>query len=266
VLDVRTNVVQQTDWLQRNKPRYLMTYPSLLRALAEHALETQQVLSFDYVFTIGEVLSPDVRKSTQRAFGARVFDRYGAAEIGHLATECPDCGQYHVSAEAVLMEVLRDDGMPAAAGEIGRVVLTSFYNYAMPFIRYAIGDFAQVGVQGACFRTLPALRRVTGRSRNIFTLPDGSRVWPDTRTVDMQAFLGFRQVQVVQTAPAEIAVRYVPDNSGKTPDETGLQDYFRSVLHPKLSVRAQAVERIERLPSYKFEDYVSLVHSDGARP
>jgi phenylacetate-CoA ligase len=262
VLDVRTNVEQQIDWLRRRKPRYLMTYPSLLRALAEHVIEAGNIaISFDLVFTVGEILSPDVRARAQRAFGARVLDRYGATEAGHLATECPDCGQYHVSAESALVEVLREDGSSASPGETGRVVVTPFYNFAMPLIRYEIGDFAEVGMSGACLRTLPSLRRVLGRERNMFLLPDGGRVWPDTRTIEMQKFLGFQQIQVVQIAPAEIEVRYVSDGSGRQPDQTGLQDYFRSVLHPELQVHAIAVDAIARLPSGKFEDYVSLVHS-----
>jgi phenylacetate-CoA ligase len=265
MLDVRTSVEQQIDWLQRKKPRYYLTYPSLLRAQAEHLLEARQALSFDLLFTTGEALSPEVRQKAQRAFGARIYDRYGATEIGHLATECPTCGQYHVSAEASLVEVLRDDGTTAAPGETGRVVVTSFYNYAMPFIRYAIGDFAEVGVPGACYLTLPSLRRIIGRERNVFTLPDGSRVWPNTLTIDMQAYLGFRQIQVVQITKTDIEVRYVPDDAKREPDDTGLQDYFRSVLHPDLIVRSRAVERIERLPSHKFEDYVSLVQNDGPR-
>lgn len=266
ILDVRTSVEQQIDWLQRKKPRYYLTYPSLLRAQAEYLLESRRALTFELLFTTGEVLSPEVRQKAQRAFGARIYDRYGATEIGHLATECPTCGQYHVSAETTLVEILRDDGTPAAPGETGRVVLTSFYNYAMPFIRYAIGDFAEVGMPGACYLTLPALRRIIGRERHIFTLPDGSRVWPNTLTIDMQAHLGFRQIQVVQTTRTDIEVRYVPDDTGREPDDNGLQSYFRSVLHPGLSVRSRAVERIERLPSHKFEDYVSLVQNDGPRP
>ena len=35
-----------------------------------------------------------------------------------------------------------DDGQDVAPGGLGRVLLTSLYNYSMPFIRYAIGDVA----------------------------------------------------------------------------------------------------------------------------
>jgi len=106
---------------------------------------------------------------------------------------------------------------------------------------------------------LPTLNRVFGRTRNLFRLPDGSRVWPDTRARDMLRYIGFTQVQVVQTALESIEVRYVADSSGRTPDSAGLQDYFRSVLHPSLNVSAAPVAQIARSPSGKFDDYLSLV-------
>lgn len=170
VLDSRTEAKQQIDWMQRVKPRYLVTYPSLLLKLAEYLLSEGRVFSLDHVLTIGEPLTADVRDKTQRTFGARVFDRYGAQEIGHLAAECPDCRQYHVSSESVLVEVLRDDRTPAAPGQVGKLVVTSLYNYAMPFIRYELDDFAEVGIPGVCIRTLPALRRIFGHARRVSAL------------------------------------------------------------------------------------------------
>ena len=92
-LDLRASIEQQIDWLQRTKPRYLFAHPSLLRELAEFVLASGRIgLWFDKVIATGEPLLPDTRMKTQKAFGARVFDRYGAQEIGHLAGECPSCG------------------------------------------------------------------------------------------------------------------------------------------------------------------------------
>lgn len=167
-LDLRASLQQQIDWLQRKKPRYLFACPSLLHVLAEFVLESGRIgLWFDKIVATGEPLTPDTRTKTQKAFGARVFDRYGAQEIGHLAGECPSCGQYHVSAESVLMEILDEDGAPTKPGSVGRVVVTSLYNYAMPFIRYELGDFVEVGWPGMCVRQLPALRRVLGRTQSV---------------------------------------------------------------------------------------------------
>lgn len=263
VLDQHTNIEQQIQWLQRVKPRYLFTYPSLLRDLVEYILTSGQIgLWFDTIVTTGEPLPSEVRIKTQKAFGARIFDRYGAQEIGHLAAECPSCGQYHISAESVLMEILNDDGTPTKPGNVGRVVITSLYNYAMPFIRYDLEDIVEVGRPDICLRRLPALRRIIGRVRNVFTRPDGTLMAPDLRSADLQRFVDFVQMQIIQISRSMIEVRYVPGKSGRTPDEMGLRDHFRMAIYPELSLRVVAVDAIPRLPSGKYEDYVSKVSED----
>lgn len=257
---VRSTVEQQFEWLQGARAPYLRIFPSLLRALAEHARRLPASdLKFDTVRTYGENLSEETRLIARETFGARVIHSYGATETGRIAAECAACGRFHVPSEAVLVEVLRDDGAAARPGETGRVVVTPFYNFAMPLIRYEIGDLAEVGSDGECESLLPTLNRVFGRTRNLFRLPDGSRVWPDTRARDMLRYIGFIQIQVVQTALDQIEVRYVADRSGRAPDAAGLQDYFRSVLHPSLNVSAVPVAEIARSPSGKFDDYLSLV-------
>src|SRR5436305_5091145 len=98
------------------------------------------MLKFDLLLSFGTVVDEETREICRTHFGAEIVDTYGAEEIGHLAAQCRQCGEYHVSAEAVLLEVLRPDGSLAREGEIGRVVVTSLYNYAMPLIRYELGD------------------------------------------------------------------------------------------------------------------------------
>ena len=49
------------------------------------------------------------------------------------------------------------------------------HNFAMPLIRYAIGDLAEVGAACPCGRTLPVLRRVLGRTRDMLVLPSGEK-------------------------------------------------------------------------------------------
>ena len=117
--------------------------------------------------------------SPRKVFKARLIDQYSANEVGQIACQCPHCKDYHINSETVLVEILDQEGAPVAPGETGRVVLTSFYNYAMPFIRYEIGDNAQVAKSKPdCRITLPRLTRIMGRYRNNFTLRDGRIIFP----------------------------------------------------------------------------------------
>ncbi|MGZ5803457.1 MAG: phenylacetate--CoA ligase family protein [Xanthobacteraceae bacterium] len=132
------------EWLERVRPDHVMAYPVSLREIAEVALNRGGTsLRFKTFLSSGEVLDNEARDSIVRAFGCKIVDLYGAREIGQIAFQCPDGGGYHLSSEAVLCELLDDDGNEVAPGEFGRVVVTPLYNYAMPFIRYDLGDYAK---------------------------------------------------------------------------------------------------------------------------
>jgi phenylacetate-CoA ligase len=59
--------------------------------------------------------------------------------------------------------VLDQRGNPRGPGEVGRVVVTPLNNFAMPLIRYELGDTAEVGAPCACGRGLPVLTRILDR-------------------------------------------------------------------------------------------------------
>jgi phenylacetate-CoA ligase len=217
-------------------------------------------LRFERIASVAAVLSEDVRAACREVLGANPIDGYGAHEVGYLACECPVCGLYHINAEANLVEILHEDGSPCAPGETGRVVLTSLYNYAMPFIRYEIGDYATLGpARVKCPVRLPTLKRIIGRYRNTFTLRDGRIIYPYVTIGRFRDFISFDQVQVVQTDYDTIEVRYVPADGACAADEAGLEAYLREAIDPTFKVRAIAVSEIPRAASGKFDDFLSLV-------
>jgi phenylacetate-CoA ligase len=146
---------------------------------------------------------------------------------------------------------------------VGRVVVTAFYNYAMPFIRYELGDFAVAGpIKVKCPIKLPTLAKIMGRYRNAFYLHDGRTIYPYVPVSKLEQYLSFEQIQIVQTNPTSIEVRYVPLDRRESIDQLGLETCLRELIDPSFSVQAVAVGQIPRSPSGKFEDYLSLV----ARP
>jgi phenylacetate-CoA ligase len=212
------------------------------------------------IISIGTVLTDDIRKVCKMAFGVEPIDQYGAQETGLLACECPWCGRLHVNAETVLVEILDSDGKPCPPGEAGRVIVTSFYNYAMPLIRYEIGDFAAAAhEQPKCSTRLPALEKIMGRYRNAFTLRNGRTIYPYVPVSHLQKYLSFAQVQIVQTDLTSIEVRYVPLNRNENVNRDGLETCLRALIDPSFNVEAVAVDEISRSPSGKFEDYLSLL-------
>jgi phenylacetate-CoA ligase len=269
-LSVASDTDIQLNWLMARRPDYLGAYPPVLKELASTARRRGIELALAQVMSFGAVLDPETRELCRAAFGAEIADTYGAQEADHMAAQCRDCGEYHISAEAVIVELLHADGSAAAPGEIGRVVVTPLYNFAMPLIRYEIGDMAEAGsASPACGRGLPTLRRILGRTRNMFRFRDGTTLWPIPSAFGLRKFIALDQAQVVQTDLDRVEIRYVPASNPRPPNLPALTKQIRSVLRQPVDVVVRSVDRLERSPSGKFEECVSLVpadwkHSDNA--
>jgi phenylacetate-CoA ligase len=208
-LDFTTTTEQQVEWLCRQDPDYLLTLPSMLQAQAAYCIEHRiRLPKLREVLSLAEPLFPEVRALCREAFGVAVKDAYSAQEIGHIASQCPESENLHVHSEGVLIEVLGEDGTPCSPGEVGRVVATPLHNFAMPLIRYELGDLAEVGPPCPCGRGLPVLTRVIGRTRDALRLPDGRTVVPFFAGI-WSDFEAIRQFQIVRTALDEVEIKLV---------------------------------------------------------
>jgi phenylacetate-CoA ligase len=260
MLSSEADIDVQIAWLAARKPAYLIAYSHVLKELAGVCMREGLPIRFDLLLALGTVVDQEVRERCRVAFGVPIADSYGAAEIGQLAAECPDCGEYHVSAEAVHLEIVRDDGAIARPGEIGRVIVTGLYNFAMPLIRYEVGDLAEAGSErSACGRTLPSMRRILGRYRNAFRFRGGRIMFPHTYDLKLWDFLAYRSAQVVQLDADRVEIRWVGDQDPGTIDLDAVTERVRSVLREPVNVTITKVDAIPRSQSGKFEDFVSLV-------
>ncbi|MDP3088554.1 MAG: AMP-binding protein [Methylotenera sp.] len=210
-LNVSTPIQEQVQWLLKEQPDYLVSYPSNLTAIAEHCIRGGIALpNLRELATIGELLCDEQRNVCREAFGLEIIDTYSAEEVGYIAMQCPLNQHLHMQSENVLVEVIDDDGNPCKSGEIGRVIITTLHNFAKPLIRYAIGDYAKVGEPCECGRGLPVLKKVMGRARNMFVKPDGSYFWPSFPKVAPEFYAQLpkvRQYQYVQKAIDWIEIR-----------------------------------------------------------
>jgi phenylacetate-CoA ligase len=150
--------------------------------------------------------------------------------------------------------VLGEDGAPYSP-KIGRVVITDLHNFAMPLIRYAIGDYAEVGEPCSAGRGLPSLRAVLGRRRNMIVFPDGRRHWPLTGFHRFGDVAPIRQYQFVQHTREHIEVRLVADRPLSTAQPTLVADHPRLFGYRSLGAPASARRRVR---GRQFEEFVCL--------
>ena len=132
--------------IRKIDPTYIQTRPSQLNLLAKECETSGERFGrLRAVFCVSELVTDTLRQACTDLFGVPIIECYSCAEAGYLALQCPEAGRLHVQSEMVRVEVLGAGNAPCAPGETGRVVVTSLHNYAMPLIRYEIGDDAEAG-------------------------------------------------------------------------------------------------------------------------
>jgi phenylacetate-CoA ligase len=248
------------EWLHRKRPTYLLTFPSVAQELSLHKdAASIAALGIKAIIGISEIVSQSIRDDVRNNLGVEILQIYACAEMGCIAVqETPD-GQCLACEENVLLEILDDAGQPVKPGETGRVVLTSLYNYATPFIRYEIGDYATLADEPSpSGNKLMRVKRIDGRRRNSIAAADGRRLWAhDILTLESLRWCSSKLVQVRQRGEADIEVRYVPTAAGSPPDVKNLKGWFESLLGKRINLSVIPVDRLTRSISGKCESVVS---------
>ncbi len=259
-LDIESDIDGQLDWLTARSPKYLLTYPTNLAALARRSRERGMSFSaLEQVITVSETVTSEIRREVHDAWGVRVMDLYSAQEVGYIALQAPGGDHYLVPEEVIHVEILDEEGQPVSPGEVGRVVVTHLHNYAMPLIRYDIGDYAELGGPSPCGRTLMVLNRILGRSRGMLSFPDGSRHWPHLPYEHFESAAGVTQYQIVQHSLEQLEFRCTSKAPLSETQKTALTEILQNGLGYPFTIEISEVDSIARSASGKFEDFISRV-------
>ena len=155
-------------------PDYLYAGGVVMRALAVAQLQgVYPQIALEQILVVSDRVDPQLRALVKEAFSARIIDRYSSEEFGYIALQCPTHDHLHACSPSVHIEIVDEGGKPCPIGVPGRVLVTSLHNFAMPLIRYEIGDVAQFGSPCDTGLKWPVIERIVGRTRDGVTLPNG---------------------------------------------------------------------------------------------
>ncbi|MBJ7392237.1 MAG: hypothetical protein JHC85_11760 [Chthoniobacterales bacterium] len=233
----------------------IITYPSNAVLLSEAILAEN--LDFSFILRLGlisEAIDPGQTALFCRAFPRAVqWSSYSAMEVGAIAFQCPhEPAFHHVMSHKLAVEILEEKGTDCEPGQIGRVVLTDYYNMAMPFIRYVIGDLAAFGLCPCGRIPQPALRDILGKVRGCLRRRDGRLVPFTSLSVALRDLPGMVQYQVVQ----EQLDHFVAKVASTRPLEAEIVAAFEAEFGYRPSIEVVPVSSIPRDPNGKF--YASI--------
>jgi phenylacetate-CoA ligase len=251
--------------LREARPDAIVGMPGMLCRVADHLIRRgERDLRPRAIVVGGEVMTRRMRERMEEAFGAPVFETYGSHEFPLLAWQCPTTGALHVCEDGVVLEVLRD-GKPVAQGEQGEVVATNLHAYAMPFIRYRLGDVVTHGEDScACGQPFATIRAVQGRMIDYFPLPDGRIVHPYEILALMirgdDAWMA--QYQLLQERLDRIVLRVVPTEAPGADRLARIERAVRPLLGHDVGFEVLVVDDLPLEQTGKFRPSRSLVRSE----
>ena len=249
---------EQIDMLARAEVTHLVSYPNLLASLLE-AGGAEALKNIRVVVLTGEALGPELRQTFARQIPARLVECYSATEVGPIAYEDSN-HDLRICEENVFAET-----GPPIVGSSAEVLLTPFYAYAMPLIRYAPGDY--ITLSSSLPRFMPALRhieKIAGRERNLFRNPQGALFYPFIAAKQLKDILDYREWQLEQVSRQEAVFRIVCP-SPPTPEQVKrLEAELMRVLQG-LSATAVQVSHIPRTAGKAYESVLRnpAVDADG---
>lgn len=249
------------DFLNNIQPVFYSGYPSILSEIARLAIYNNLSLKLKnrpkFVFTGAENLLQDQKKYINKWIGSTIRDQYGLTEGNCNFSTC-EHGNYHEDYEFSHIEVIDYTLLPDGSKK-GRLIGTSFYNYATPLIRYDTGDIVTVMPDEyicPCGRHTKVIAFVDGRVDDYILTPDGKHVmrfdylFKDTKDI--------YEAQVVQEREGQIIIYSVKrENFDQEKYELIVLSQFHKYISREMELVFIYVDAIEKSSRGKFKAVIN---------
>jgi len=258
----REDMKNYIEQINAMRPQLVLAYAQSAYELARFSLEQSlPIENVVAVITSAGTLYPFMRATISEGFHAPVFNRYGSREVGSIATECDAHLGLHVNMETQLVEIIDDQGDYCNPGEEGEIVITSLTNYAMPLIRYRIGDMGIWAEQECtCGRGASVLKAVTGRTVDIFLTKEGEKVDGEYFTHLIYFKDWVQKFQFIQEEIELIRVKIQRNSEPPTNHLKEIEEKICFVMGQSCKVEFEFVEDIPPHSSGKYRYTISKVY------
>lgn len=244
---------------------YLNGYTTVIVAFAKYLIKKNIILkiicpSLKACVVTSEMCHESDKNLMEEAFGIPVVNEYGASELDLIAFQNKE-NEWILNTETLFVEVLDEENNVLPYGEEGRIVITSLYNKAHPFIRYDLGD---TGVIEKIDHKKLILKSLIGRKEDIVKLPSGTTApgltfYYVTKSI-MEDNGAINEIKVVQTALDTFEIHYTGDATLTKNQAQDINNALETYLEPNLTVIFKQFDVMPRSKSGKLKQFTSLIN------
>ena len=250
---------------QHKKFDYINGYTSSIVLFAKFLQKKDIVLTsvcptLKCCIVTSEMLFEEDKLLMEKQFGLPIINEYGASELDLIAFQNPN-DEWQINAETLFVEILDEENNVLANGKEGRVVITSLYNKAHPFIRYDIGDIGILD-EKSTFKK-PILKKLIGRTNDIAILPSGKKSPGLTFYYVTKSIIeddgNVKEFVIKQTKIDTFEIDYVSEIELTLAQINKIEDAIALYLEPHLNFTFTQKKTLERTNRGKLKQFKSLL-------
>ena len=233
----------------------ILVYPSYLEEMCRHLDENNEKSDFNIksIITSSEKLNDYEREKAKDYFNCEVYERYSNMENGILAQTSKNLNtNYVINDASYVVEFLNvATNEPVSTGEVGKIVVTDLFNYAMPFVRYDTGD---LGIYEIDEKGNKVLNKIYGRKMDAVYNTSGKIISPHI-FYKISHFAKIKQYQFIQleTKKYQFKLNGKPEDA----DEDAIKNHFLDFLGNDAELSFEYVDDIIVLKSGKRKKVVN---------
>lgn len=205
-----------------------------------------------------EMLFDDDKQLLETQFNLPVINEYGASELDLIGFQNTN-DEWQINSETLYVEILDKNDTVLPYGEEGRIVITSLYNKAHPFIRYDIGDIGILSKDST--NKKPILKKLIGRTNDIVVLPSGKRAAGLTFYYITKSVIendGNVSEFIVEQFQLDIfKISYVSKIELSEAEETTIKKAVIRYLEPDITINFERLDKLKRSTSGKLKQFTS---------
>jgi len=247
--------------LNRMSSLSILGYASAIETISESVKRNNFDLKvkFNSIITMSEGISLESRNQIQKTLNCPVYARYSNVENGIIAQQISmDSDMYLINSSSYYVEILSfDKDCSVKKGQIGRIVVTDFFNNGMPMIRYDTGDIGSKIVITENGKTKEFLTNVEGRKMDAIYNTKGELVSSFIITNGMWKYSELLQYQFIQKSNNEYFFKLNCTNGFEREGE--LKNDFISILGSNALIGFEYVNDIPLLSSGKRKKVINLI-------
>ncbi len=239
-------------WCRALRPPLVRGYVTALKDLALF-LEEEHIKfpKIKGVLLCAETVDEPTQSYIEKIFKAPSFNMYGGRELSLIGMECAEKNGLHEVSENNYVEF--ENITISNYEKAGNLIITNLNNFGMPFIRYRIGD---IGVPGGnrncgCGRNLPLIKKVIGRSTEVFIFYEGTRIAGEMFIHLMKEF-PVKEYQFVQVNDSNVILRLKKSENYNDDTKNQITSLFKRYLPENVTLTIVLVDGFEKTTTGKF--------------